>query len=284
VLSFHNGLENDFIFDDSHAIVNNTDVDADSPWYPILENDIWGKNLQMHDSHRSFRPLLVATFKALTIAFGKTPYYFRVFSILLHVVASNLVYTLASVVYRNRYLALGSALLFACHPIHVESVTAVVNLAEAASSIFYMSAYVLYVVSTDRPRSLSSSLLHAATALILTIISALFKETGVTVSGIIVSRAGVNLTLSLVRSVRVGTGGGGRWRHWNDCLWRETPWIALAFIIVIMYFLFRIALISTSQLWDTMYSIATLDIRKALTTISSSYLGDSAIIRKVSGT
>lgn len=283
LLAFYNGLENDFVFDDTLAITGNADTRADTPWPNLFENDIWGKNLLDEASHRSFRPLLVATFKVLTINFGQVPYYFRVSSMLFHVIASNLVYTLAAALYRNRYVALGSALLFASHPIHVESVTAVVNMAEAASCIFYILAYIVYVKSTERSQHPLILLVYLAIAFALTVVSVLFKETGVTISAIIISRAGVNVALSLVRSMRpVAPGHGhGRWRHFTECAWKEAPWLLFGGATVVSYFLFRIALVSTEQVLLTVRAIRALDFQKALMTISQSYLGESQLIRKV---
>ena len=53
----------DFVFDDRLAILNNKDVQHGAALAPIWSNDFWGKGLQMHDSHKSYRPLTILSFR-----------------------------------------------------------------------------------------------------------------------------------------------------------------------------------------------------------------------------
>jgi hypothetical protein len=45
------------------GIVNNSDVQPDSPFADIWRHDLWGKSLLKIDSHRSYRPLTTILFK-----------------------------------------------------------------------------------------------------------------------------------------------------------------------------------------------------------------------------
>ena len=45
------------------AIITNNDLRPDSSWSDILVNDFWGTPLQHSGSHKSYRPVCVATFK-----------------------------------------------------------------------------------------------------------------------------------------------------------------------------------------------------------------------------
>ena len=62
--SFENALKNAFAFDDHLAITNNADV-KNPDGHNIWTNDIWGKELSAHDSHKSYRPLLMVLFRTL---------------------------------------------------------------------------------------------------------------------------------------------------------------------------------------------------------------------------
>lgn len=68
---FDPSLECGFTFDDHLGVVNNADVDtskttAAQTW----QNDIWGKDLRKIDSHKSWRPLLIFSFRLSHAAAG----------------------------------------------------------------------------------------------------------------------------------------------------------------------------------------------------------------------
>ena len=164
--SYHNSLRNEFAFDDYLAIVNNVDVMYGSngtshlsEYGKLWSKDIWGKEMSAHDSHRSYRPLLVTVFKLIVHISGLSARVFRMVSISFHSAATVGVFYLSSMIFGNECLAFGAAIMFACHPVHVESVAAVVNMAEAVSltlsiiafCIFYKSSKVLPNVSKSRP-------------------------------------------------------------------------------------------------------------------------------------
>jgi hypothetical protein len=81
----------------------------------------------------------------------------------------------------NKQIALGAALMFASHPIHVESVSAVVNMAEALSGIFYVAGYISFLSTTSNQSNRASTIKIVClmfTWSIFAVISILFKETG----------------------------------------------------------------------------------------------------------
>lgn len=58
-----NTINNDFCFDDYSAIMNNPDLRHTVPWTHLLWNDFWGTPIHLEGSHKSYRPLTVATFR-----------------------------------------------------------------------------------------------------------------------------------------------------------------------------------------------------------------------------
>jgi hypothetical protein len=276
--SFYNSINNEFVFDDDLAIVRNADVSPSTPWHLLWKHDIWGKDLLAHDSHRSYRPLMICTFKIISTYFGLTPSIFRIVSIMLHNIASFLVFLVADAVVCNSFVAFATSVFFACHPIHVESVAAVVNMAEALSAIFYLLGFLVFIKSTNN-FSVGKSILSIIVCLICLFISILFKETGVTLCGLII----VQCVFHLVACVRANS-----LRRLEDrssarslLLWIQVHWMWLfvGIIGVVAYVLFRLVLVGMDPA-ELFVSIATLDYPRFLAAFSKAYLGESQLIRK----
>ena len=53
----------DFVFDDSEAIINNKDLEAETPLWDLFVHDFWGSKVASNTSHKSYRPLTVFTFR-----------------------------------------------------------------------------------------------------------------------------------------------------------------------------------------------------------------------------
>ncbi|CAB1346800.1 unnamed protein product [Coregonus sp. 'balchen'] len=135
LLCFINSYDGDFVFDDSEAIVNNKDLNPATPLNNIWRNDFWGSNLSSNNSHKSYRPLTVLTFRLnYLMAGGLHPVGFHVLNIGLHSLISALMIDMFSILLGglaydgngNRIshapkASLLAGLLFAAHPVHTES-------------------------------------------------------------------------------------------------------------------------------------------------------------------
>lgn len=67
LLCFARSYDGDFVFDDSEAIVNNKDLQSDTPLGDLWHHDFWGSKLSSNTSHKSYRPLTVLTFRLLVL-------------------------------------------------------------------------------------------------------------------------------------------------------------------------------------------------------------------------
>ena len=316
VLCYYNSFRNEFAFDDYLAIVNNPDVMYGSNGtYPhheeylkLWRNDIWGKSLLEVDSHRSYRPLLATLFKFLVhCTGGLNPTNFRIVSVALHCVATLWVAQLARHTFGSNTLGFSTAMLFASHPVHVEAVAAVVNLAEAASLIFYIFAYFVYKHATTPKRSnhtrgmfqyvfmIGWQLLQIVLWLFLVTISVLFKETGITLCGVVVacsiiqllSSVRTNCLLAIHRSFDQNTSstlfarGMSVIQSWTA---RHLLWIMACFYAMLLYFVFRTALIAPEGLFlsnlSVLISVDPQRWRQFHSNVGKSYLGESQLIRK----
>jgi len=248
-ISYQNSTYNEYAFDDLLAIVNNKDVNIDSTdrdpvksqfnnnnnndnnnnrgssdggvdaqagsYTSIWVHDIWGKDLRMEDSHKSYRPLLISLFRFLWKSVSSDAYIFRLVSISVHAAASCLLYCIARCVWYDESISIASAILFAVHPIHVEAVAAVVNMAEPLSCCFILLSYLVFLRSTGSSRSIDggphsnsssiklrdliTSALQLMTWIICAVISILFKETGLICCVLVVGKSAIDLMTQLFR-------------------------------------------------------------------------------------
>lgn len=191
IYSFENGYHNQFTFDDHLAIEGNGDVDVNhQPFSHLWLSDIWGKDLLAHDSHRSYRPFLIVIFRYL-YSISHDPSIFRLICIISHSLTSVASFYWSKLLLNGENLngidrfviALVTAVFFATHPVHVEAVTAVVNLAESLSALFIIIGYMLFHLSTlyiQRNAILSWTILLAWW--IVGITATLLKETGILIA------------------------------------------------------------------------------------------------------
>ena len=111
------------MFDDTAAILNNDDVQTNTPWINLLWNDFWGTPMSSRSSHKSYRPLTVATFRLNYMLHELQPLGYHLVNVLLHSAVCYLYVLLCGVVFSEVWPALIAGLLFAVHPIHTEAVS-----------------------------------------------------------------------------------------------------------------------------------------------------------------
>ncbi len=123
VIVYLNTLSCGFCYDDKAAILQNKDLLPGSSWSDLLWNDFWGTPLHLKASHKSYRPLCVATFRLNYLLAELEPMGYHLVNILLHGVVCYLYVHLVSLVCSQVWPALIAGLLFAVHPIHTEAVS-----------------------------------------------------------------------------------------------------------------------------------------------------------------
>ena len=123
LLVYLNTLSTGLCFDDRSAIVENKDLRPTSSWGGLLWNDFWGTPMHIEGSHKSYRPLCVATFRLNYLLHELEPMGYHLVNILLHGVVCYLYVQLCGLVLSEVWPALIAGLLFAVHPIHTEAVS-----------------------------------------------------------------------------------------------------------------------------------------------------------------
>ena len=196
-------LPDSFAFDDNFAITGNADVTG--PYSSALwSHDFWGNSLQRDDSHKSYRPLAVLSFRL-----SKTLWYsneeisngswqnhafpFHAENLALHMMVSVLTFDVAIAssflaagtkrlaAAKQRQVALAAALLFAAHPANSEAVLSAVGRSDLLSAALGLLGFTIFwrtCAATLRRVDFGSLLkLALATSVMLVGAAILCKET-----------------------------------------------------------------------------------------------------------
>lgn len=159
----------------------NQDILPQTPWYRLFLNDFWGTPIRSSNSHGSYRPIVVFSFRLNYLLNGLDPFGFHFFNVALHLLVTLLYMKFISQVlnYRKR-ITLISSFLFASHPIHVESVTSIVGRADLGAALFYLLALLSYAkfVESEQRSNTKNRFLYAS--LVFAALSMFTKEHGVT--------------------------------------------------------------------------------------------------------
>ncbi|XP_012940074.1 protein O-mannosyl-transferase TMTC3 [Aplysia californica] len=178
---YHNALWCGFVFDDMSAIVENKDLRPATPFFDLFLNDFWGTPMYKEKSHKSYRPLCVATFR-MNYALGELdPTGYHLLNVVLHAIVCVMFMKVCSM-FMSDLISFLSALLFAVHPIHTEAVTGVVGRAETLSSIFFLGAFLSYSKATGYRKKTDWKPLLMTVFLVT--VAMLCKEQGITVIGV----------------------------------------------------------------------------------------------------
>lgn len=127
----------------SRAILTNPDILPSSPLWNLLKDDFWGTSLSSTNSHGSYRPLCVLTFRLNHWLCGFRPWGYHLVNVILHSVATGLVLKTARTVLSSKPATV-AALLFAVHPVHTEAVAGIVGRADITACIFYLLSFITY--------------------------------------------------------------------------------------------------------------------------------------------
>nr|BAC30236.1 unnamed protein product [Mus musculus] len=201
LLCFARSYDGDFVFDDSEAIVNNKDLQSDTPLGDLWHHDFWGSKLSSNTSHKSYRPLTVLTFRInYYLSGGFHPVGFHVVNILLHGSISILMLDVFSVLFGGlQYTGKGqrvhlaprasllATLLFAVHPVHTECVAGVVGRADLLCALFFLLSFLGYCQAfkeTGNKEGTHSSTFWVLLSIFLGAVAMLCKEQGITVLGL----------------------------------------------------------------------------------------------------
>ncbi len=115
---YWNSLSCQFVFDDITAIVENRDLRPHVPLRNLWANDFWGTPMIKEQSHKSYRPLTVLSFRLNYLWSELEPLSYHLVNLVLHGSVTILYYhTCRQVVSASSITSLVASLLFALHPV-----------------------------------------------------------------------------------------------------------------------------------------------------------------------
>ncbi|HLD30338.1 MAG TPA: glycosyltransferase family 39 protein, partial [bacterium] len=135
VLVYGSTLFNGFVWDDFGLILEDPLVKTDD-FSGIFSRKYY--SLQPEEERGRFRPVRHFTFILDHWLYGENAWGYHLTNLFLHAVNVLLVYIVAGLLFKTNTAALLGALLFAVHPVHVESVAWVKNRSDLLCSIFFL--------------------------------------------------------------------------------------------------------------------------------------------------
>ncbi|CRK86591.1 CLUMA_CG000216, isoform A [Clunio marinus] len=181
IFCYYNTLYCGFVFDDISAIKDNRDLRQHTPFKNIFMNDFWGTPMYKEQSHKSYRPLCVLTFRWNYAVHGLDPVGYHLVNVAMHILVSIMYFCMCTTIVPD-LVAFIAALFFAVHPIHTEAVTGVVGRAEVMCSIFFLAAFISYTKASLSRKSTGWRYLFLSVVAVTA--AMLCKEQGITICGI----------------------------------------------------------------------------------------------------
>jgi len=180
---YSNSLFGELVYDDASCLGHGA-VTGKASLLSLFATDFWGKDLAHVESHRSWRPLTTFVFRQLFSFADGTTAVFHAASILVYMAVVALVYTLFEKLLADKRVSFLAALLFCVHPVHVEVVANITNLAECLSGLFFLLSVVLYAgVLSSASTNIRSMRVWAP--IVLGAMAMFAKETGITSLGVL---------------------------------------------------------------------------------------------------
>jgi hypothetical protein len=176
----------DFVLDDVPLILMNETITSWRNWKTVFRTDIFfapHSTLPIAVSAVHYRPVYMLWLMLNESLFGLVLPWWHISSLLLHIAVTCLVYQLGAQLLKDRWTAALAALLFAFHPVHVESVSYVTASTDLLVALFVLIAFLAYSRFREQagsPGFLVASLFAAALAM-------LSKETAVMLPWILVA-------------------------------------------------------------------------------------------------
>jgi tetratricopeptide (TPR) repeat protein len=100
-----------------------------------------------------YLPLPMVSYMADYALGGLAPSVFHITNLLLHITCAVLVYLLAEAVFHKKEISIFSALIFAIHPMHSESVLWIAERKDVLHAVFYVASLLFYAGYLNKPEN-----------------------------------------------------------------------------------------------------------------------------------
>jgi len=137
---YANSFNNDFIWDDINYIENNKSYEKIQNIKKVFSNDYFSMSGEL-----SYRPVATISYFLNYNLWGKNIIGWRISNVFLHFLNVFLIYLLVDLVFKSKYLSMGSSLLFATHPVATESILGISFNEELLFSFFALLSILFYI-------------------------------------------------------------------------------------------------------------------------------------------
>ncbi len=145
---YANTLGHEFVWDDRELIAENPTVSTLDA--PTLKRIFTEEFFTTARSGSYYRPLVTLSFHIDHALFGGNPHGFHLVNVVWNAIVCVLVFLFVVLLFRNRSLALATALLFAVHPVHTENVAWIAGRTDLLATLWALVAMTLYVAGRRR--------------------------------------------------------------------------------------------------------------------------------------
>ena len=156
-LVYSNTLKNEFVWDDTQFIVNNTFIKDIHNLKQVFSKDYFtysGQKAWVHSGQESFRPITTTSYFIDYYIWDNNPAGYHLTNLILYMFAVILAYKIAFLLFSGWQFALITGLLFSLHPIHTEVVNAVCFRGDILAFIFALLSFLFYIKAKNKEKFL----------------------------------------------------------------------------------------------------------------------------------
>ncbi|HOL74323.1 MAG TPA: tetratricopeptide repeat protein [Bacteroidales bacterium] len=145
LLVYFNSFNNELIYnwDDAGYILKNPYIDSLS-WQNI-------KDIFSNFYFSNYQPLTLIVYAVIFKFVGTKVFLYHFVQFIFHVLNTFLVYKFISLLQNKKWISIGVALLFAVHPMHVESVAWISEMKDVLYTFFFLLALITYHYYVNKP-------------------------------------------------------------------------------------------------------------------------------------
>jgi tetratricopeptide (TPR) repeat protein len=145
---YANTLLNSFAYDDTNALLDNAYIRSFKHLGRIFTTSIFSFKGEDGASNY-YRPLFNVQLLLTYQVFGTMPLGYHLVNVLVNVTVVGIVFAVMARLFRDESLALLAAAIFALHPVHTETVNAVVYVQDTQLAAFYLLGFLCFLKLED---------------------------------------------------------------------------------------------------------------------------------------
>ena len=150
VIPYANTLLNGFVYDDITQVTNNPYLRSFRHLPEIFSTTVWSY-VGTQGVTNYYRPMMTLGYLICYQIFGPVAFSFHLMNMVIHAAVVLILFALTRHLVGDRRFAFLASLVFALHPIHVESVAWIAAVTDLELSLFYLLAFWCYLRAGDRP-------------------------------------------------------------------------------------------------------------------------------------